>query len=284
MDGKKNPEALVILIHYRLAHGGGLERRLLIYMNWLHQQEYQVELWVAKADPTISLPEGVKVRIIRPGIWPNPFRKWAFHQKIKRALRGISADLILSLGRQYSTQVVLDPGNHLAYMEGMGIRRPSIKDQLSLVMDQEIFQNTPLILAASEYIRTYTIRLGAAPERVKVLHPPLDVSKFNHDLRKERAQLRAQKGFSSADHISVFVSFSHKRKGLDVLLAAFRQMEDRFKLLIIGQSVSRSLPANVQSVGVQEDLPSWYTLADLCVHPARMEPFGQVIAESLACG
>ncbi|MEM6724268.1 MAG: glycosyltransferase, partial [Bacteroidota bacterium] len=153
------------------------------------------------------------------------------------------------------------------------------------VMDQEIFQNTPLILAASEYIRSYTIRLGAPPERVKVLHPPLDISNFNTHLQKEREHLRAKMGFTPEDHVSLFVSFSHDRKGLDILLFAFRQMENqRFKLVVVGKPVAGSLPGNIISVGPQQNLPEWYTLADVCVHPARMEPFGQVIAESLACG
>jgi glycosyltransferase involved in cell wall biosynthesis len=81
-----------------------------------------------------------------------------------------------------------------------------------------------------------------------------------------------------------FVSTSHYRKGLDILLEAFAGLDpERFALFVAGSPVSSSLP-HVHSLGFLKNPAALYAAADFYLHPARYEPFGQIVTEALQCG
>ena len=78
---------------------------------------------------------------------------------------------------------------------------------------------------------------------------------------------------------------AHARKGLAPLLQAFAQLgEPRARLLVAGRAARKELPPGVTPLGYVDDMPALYAAADWTVLPSRYEPFGLVIAESLACG
>jgi len=91
-------------------------------------------------------------------------------------------------------------------------------------------------------------------------------------------------------------------KGIDKLLMAMPYLENgrRLKLLVIGgdeycHDEVKRLKSLAQSLGIHnsvsflglvkhEELPYFYSAADLCVLPSFYESFGLVALESLACG
>ena len=85
------------------------------------------------------------------------------------------------------------------------------------------------------------------------------------------------------------------RKGVDVLLAAFRQLDSRAELLLVGREAElpemlASLPAEVSRriryAGFQapEALPDYFSQADAFVLPSRYDGWGVVVNQALGAG
>ena len=124
-----------------------------------------------------------------------------------------------------------------------------------------------------------------AAAKLRVIYPPVDAQRFAPRDDRARAQGRQALGLQPDDIAFVFPSMDHVRKGLAPLLDAFAQLDEpRARLLVAGRAARKELPPCVTSLGYVDDMPALYAVADWTVLPSRYEPFGLVIAESLACG
>ena len=117
----------------------------------------------------------------------------------------------------------------------------------------------------------------------------------------DKALARRQLGFNN-DSIILFVGRMDPLKGIDRLLMAMTYLEKQqgLRLVVIGgdddgeaeverlQRLSHKLHIqdSVTFAGPvrQEELPSYYSAAHVCVLPSYYESFGLVALESLACG
>ncbi len=178
---------------------------------------------------------------------------------------------------------------------GVGQREP----ELRIAAEKELVQNCHRIIAATEREKEELMRYyGASAERVSVIPCGVNLELFQ-PVDKETA--RRQLGFDH-DDIILYVGRIEPLKGVDRLLLAMTYLEKRrgVRLVIIGgdnhsqpeverlRSLSQELhiPDSVTFLGTvkQEELPRYYSAADVCVVPSYYESFGLVALESLACG
>ena len=139
---------------------------------------------------------------------------------------------------------------------------------------------------------------GASPEAITVIPCGVDLGLFRS---VEKVMARSYLGLDG-EGIILFVGRIVPLKGIDKLLLAMPYLENgrRLKLLVIGgdeychdevkrlKGLARSLGIHdsVSFLGLvkHEELPYFYSAADLCVLPSFYESFGLVALESLACG
>jgi glycosyltransferase involved in cell wall biosynthesis len=126
---------------------------------------------------------------------------------------------------------------------------------------------------------------GVPPEKVRVLHPPVNDALFHPGRKNEQVSLRQKYGLPLNKRVFLFVSSSHKRKGLPLLLECFSQLTDSDAVLVVAglPAVHSKLPnvIDLQFIAQMEEL---YAAADFTIHPAGYEPFGQIVSESLCSG
>lgn len=171
--------------------------------------------------------------------------------------------------------------------------------ELRIRAEKELAKDCHRIIAATEKEKEDLIRYyDASPETIRVIPCGVNLDLFQ-PIDKELA--RRQLGFND-DGIILFVGRIDPLKGIDRLLMAMTYLEKRqgLRLVIIGgdddgEAEVQRLRRLSQKLHIQdsvtfagpvrqEELPSYYSAAHVCVLPSYYESFGLVALESLACG
>lgn len=146
------------------------------------------------------------------------------------------------------------------------------------------------ILTVSELARASYIEAGVADERVHAIALGADTQLFRP------LDGVPTKSPDSEPCVFVFAGATIYRKGVDVLLDAFRRVEERLpgraSLTLIGPRGDAAKVVNLQNCsGVQvmppvsqSQLRQVFCSADCFVLPSRHDSFGMVVAEAMACG
>lgn len=255
-------------------------------MTSLRDLGHEVTVIVGKVGEGVSVPEGIRLHRLKVRWAPKVIRAWVYNRHLKRYLDTEQFDFILSTGRTSHHSAVLLPGNHLGYLRAMGKKTKSPSDHMQILMDRKAYEAPGTILACSNMMKEEVVELyGADPLKINILYPPIDANRFHPGLKKDKAELRKKYGLSTDKQSFIFVSASHKRKGLALLLDVFEALsEEPIELIVLGhEPVPRKL-ANVKHLGFVKTTQELYAAGDFTVLPALYEPFGQVVAESLMCG
>ena len=141
-----------------------------------------------------------------------------------------------------------------------------------------------------EFINHYK----APPDRIALARHGIDTAFFR---RTDMADLlRSQLGIAKHEPVILFAGFVTPRKGLEHLASALPLIHPSPRLVIVGRWRSRvyqeqvlrllgSAASQVIEAGFvpDEQMPAYYSLADVYVSPSLLEGFGLPLAEALAC-
>ncbi len=125
---------------------------------------------------------------------------------------------------------------------------------------------------AREVARTFGVQS-------EVIHNGIDLETFTPPLHRESRDVFRL----------IYVGSWSLRKGTDLLAPIMAQLGDGFELVCTasaGFPTSGPLPIHCRSIGRPDTaaLVSAYQQADALIFPSRLEGFGQVAAEAMACG
>ncbi len=171
--------------------------------------------------------------------------------------------------------------------------------ELRIETERDVVQKCHHIVAPTEREKTELIRhYGALSEKISVVPCGVNLEQFK---ALDKTQARQYLGFDN-DKIILFVGRIDPLKGMDKLIKALPYLRhiQGLRLLVIGggehsqheieqlQKLACSLKIqnSVAFLGLvkHEQLPYFYSAADVCVVPSYYESFGLVALESLACG
>jgi len=166
-------------------------------------------------------------------------------------------------------------------------------------VERDLIASASRIVAYSPHERDAMVRLyGANPANIVLVPCGVDLSRFRP---LGRAAARERLGLNGAK-VLLYVGRVEPLKGLELLVHTAAQMEtcQDVKVLVVGgadsgdqeigrlQDLARDLEVEdvIDFVGRvdQEDLPLYYSAADVCVLPSYYESFGLAALESMACG
>lgn len=154
------------------------------------------------------------------------------------------------------------------------------------------------VIAVSKFLKSeIKTLLQRESSAIQVLPNGVDLNKFNRtSVALYRAPLRAQHGIDNDDFVVLFVGYYHLRKGLQFLVRALTELEDkRIKVLVVGEDTSakamiehiideHGLRNRVVFAGSQKDVHRYFSVGDVLALPSLYEPFGNVVLEAMACG
>ena len=171
--------------------------------------------------------------------------------------------------------------------------------ELRIETERDLTRDCHRIIAPTDRERENLIlHYGALPEKIGVVPCGVNLEQFK-PVSKESA--RKYLGFGN-DKIILFVGRIDPLKGIDKLIKAIPYLQNiqGLRLVVIGggehsqreieQLQKLACNLNIQDsvtfLGLikHEQLPYFYSAADVCVVPSYYESFGLVALESLACG
>ena len=171
--------------------------------------------------------------------------------------------------------------------------------ELRIEMERSLAQNCHRIIIPTEKGKEELIRhYGTLPERISVVPCGVNLEQFK-PVGKESARKYLALG---DDKIILFVGRIDPLKGIDKLIKAIHYLQNiqGLRLVIIGggeysqleiEQLQRlacnlNIQDSVTFLGLikHDQLPYFYSAADVCVVPSYYESCGLVALESLACG
>jgi D-inositol-3-phosphate glycosyltransferase len=235
-----------------------------------------------------SLREGVRYDVVHAHYW----------------LSGWSADL----AKRYWDTPYVQMFHTTAHMKNAVAAEVDRETNLRLRTEKRLLTLANGIIAANPDERADLIwRMGVPTDKVCTIPPGVDLDLFRP---LPRDACRAELGIASSEPVVLFVGRIDPIKGIDTLVDAAALLASRPNLgppptfMIVGGELdsagtpigpldkvadvigSKGLAAQFRVVGSapQEQLPVYYSAADVVAVPSRYESFGLAAVEALACG
>jgi len=152
-------------------------------------------------------------------------------------------------------------------------------------------KNTDRIITVSQSLSQSLVKLGVAEDKINVLRNGVELDLFT--LRSDRDQLRAK--YELDNNVLICVGRLEELKGFDLVIKALNEIDDATLLIIGDGPLKGHLETLANEVGVSnrvrflgevshDDLPVYYTIADVMVLASSREGWPNVLLESMACG
>lgn len=270
----------VLLIHPRLARSGGLETRLFNYAEYFIKKGVEVHIACRKVKQEDVLP-GMIVHKFNPIFVSHKKANYFFNLRLEKWDKP-AFDFELSLGRNTIQKNILAPATHRGYINALHKKTITADDQMQIDMDQRGYDSSENIFACSGMIKKELIDLYQVPEKkISILYPPFNIHGHKRFADMDKQGLRYDYRLPDNRIFHLFVSTSHERKGLPLLLEVFKKLQGTpHTLLIVGNPVQISHP-NIISLGYFPNPLLAFALGDYLLHPAIYEPYGQIVNEAL---
>ncbi|MGE0072347.1 MAG: glycosyltransferase, partial [Thiomonas sp.] len=174
-------------------------------------------------------------------------------------------------------------GTHPGFLQAMA-KRPGWADRRQIELERRCYAHARYIVAHSRRMREELLRYYDLPaDKIDVLYPPVDASRFKPLDAQQRLLTRARLGLPADRVVFLLVSTGHARKGWAELQAVFAQTRLPITLAVAGRPLPHAA-ANVVELGYRADIETVFAAADFTVVASRYEPFGLVAVESVLCG
>jgi glycosyltransferase involved in cell wall biosynthesis len=207
---------------------------------------------------------------------------WAFRRKFIGSLQHSFRQRLMSL--DFSPKKDISWFSRYCYYKiaRQVVEIPSIKRAEKLIAGS--------VTTRDEFVTKY----GINSENVSIVPHGVDTSFFRQV--DSYVNIRRNLGINDDERVILFVGFITRRKGLETLVKALQFIQPMPRLLILGKWRSEAYrkevftylhPYENQVIEIgfapDEDMPGYYSMADVYVSSSFLEGFGLPLAESLAC-
>lgn len=213
-----------------------------------------------------------------------------------------SVDLTIGFGRTVAHDLHRAGGGcHAVYSRLLpAVKRLGLKNRLELSLEWQLYTSGKtrrfVVNAAKvrdELQETYSVD----PSLCAVIHTAVDTAVFRPcESEAQRLALRQKLGMPPDRKVALFVSSSHRRKGLGLLLDALASSSklDDVDVWIAGKDLDTKhkqraemvpgLVPRLKSLGERADLADLYRACDLFVHPTLYDACANTVLQAMASG
>ena len=204
--------------------------------------------------------------------------------------------LAAKLAKRYSKPFVLTQHNTFIEYDSIFNEIERVND---LTVGKQTLKEADKIIAVSNATKDYVLSLGAKPDKVTVLHNGVDLVKFR-PIEGKRQEMRKKLGIAQDAVVALTVRRLVYKNGIDTLIDSANiaiKKNPRIVFVAVGKGPdSNSVKSKIEQLGIEknfrlagfvsdEDLPSYYNVADSFVLPSKSgEGLPLVALEAMACG
>lgn len=234
-----------------------------------------------------------------------PFGKWArrmaFSYQVDRYRAWYRPTLVWGHGDNLNQNILsLHNCVHLAH-EVMALHGGSSLPSVARLHEIQLrTKQFSLLIANSNLMRRDLVgRFQVDANKIVTVHPGYDPMQFNTNNREaNRKLMREEWRVGQTEFLAALVTSGDFKKrnvvGCLHAVAEILRQGKKMKLVIIGKHTSdNQVQQFIDRIGIRQDvillqprsdIEKVFHAADLCIHPAHIEEFGQVVQESIMCG
>ena len=280
---------------------GGTNNTIADHARYFRALGHDVDLIGEKVHKGGVTPDmGRAVRVRRVPLLSRYKWRW-FAARSQKVIDRERYDFVAGHGHHYR-QHVLSMHNclHLAHevVEGRALdARGTLAEIHDRIFEVDGFK---LCICNSKLMQDDLVeRYGVARDRLPIIYPGYRPEQFNHaDQARYRDTVRAELGCNGDVLIGLVTSGDYRKRGLDILLEAYAGLESSLqqssRVLVLGkQGGASAFVERARALGIADrfsfvahtrEPQRYFHALDICVHPARIEEFGQSVQEAMACG
>ncbi|MCG1043101.1 glycosyltransferase [Mycetohabitans sp. B8] len=264
-----------------LRHAGGFERYARDIIGAMAARGVCPVVFARKFDKTLPEYRLVDAQAIRVNWLPRALRDAAFSWRLRARRTRSQVDLVIACNRVDSADIVVCGGTHPGALHH-GRNKPKWNDGWQTALERRTYHNASVVVAHSRMMAQEVQQyFGIAPDKIRVIYPPVRSDCFAPMAPAQRDAMRAQLGIP--DGHAAFVFVANTGKGFELLRAYFEASAEPVCLLVTGRPVASPSP-RIRSLGYRKDMQCVFGAADFTIVPAPYEPFGLVGIESILCG
>lgn len=254
-----------------------------------------------------ALSDNVSVLHIERTGWFRSGRFKHFINSVNRALHTTHFDLVQSHERVPGCQIYRSgDGVHAEWLRIKTSREGTLGRLLSffslfhrvmLKAEFALFHHSSLAMVVCISQRGKRDILRHYPsinsDKLVCIYNGIDLYKYSPLPESAKLEVRSRLAIHPKKPVAIFVGSGFVRKGLGDLLEAL-SLTTEWELLVVGKDKRQKsfmkkaqklgIANRIHFLGVQTHMQDLYAAADLLVHPAWYEPFGNVVLEAMAMG
>lgn len=285
------------LIYHQFLHAGGLENYLIEFSRRLVAAGHELHIVTSRIAPDVAQKVTAQWHLIHRA--PTAFtRLWWFDVAAARAVGDLPTDVTIGFGRTSAHHFHRAGGGcHALYSRLLPWwKRYEPKNLLEIALERKLYnggRTKHFIMNSARVVAQIQGLYQGARDKCSVIYTAVDSHAYrpaeNRSLQREL--MCRQMHTDASRPVGLFVSLSHRRKGLDGLLHAWKDIDAT--LWIAGRPLNAhykglierlGLAAKVRALPPTSDLGSLYQAADWFVHPTLYDACANTVLQSMSCG
>ena len=295
------------LIYHQFVDHGGLEKYLLGLSRSLIECGHQLEVVTAQTDAATRAEPSVHLHMLKRPPLSSMLRLWDFAWRSESFCRNdgkfrSSVDLTVGFGRTIAQDLHRAGGGcHAVYSRLLpAAKRLGLKNRLELSLEWQLYtsgKTRHFVVNASKVRDELQATYGMDPAKCSVIHTAVNTGQFfPAESASQRQALRRELGMPADRKVALFVSSSHRRKGLGTIINALSASDilADLDIWIAGKpldsrhrQMAQSVPgllSRLKFLGDRSDLPALYRASDLFVHPTLYDACANTVLQAMSSG
>jgi len=274
---------------------GGMQRTFFRIAQMCHEHGHEIHIYTMEWQGEI--PTWINLTLIKKQGLSNHQRAWNFSKQLQALLKNKSYDRIIGFNKLFGLDIYYaGDGCFIAKNQYQHFwNRLSSRFRTYAKLERAVFNNnakTEILLISKpekikyqHYYQTQDARMHLLPPGIRREHiRPANALEIREKYRKEFK-------LNDDDFALLTIASRFKTKGLDRSIAALASLPEAIKkktfLFIVGndkQEKYQHKNLNLVFLNSRDDVASLLLMADLLIHPARLENTGSTLLEAMLAG